>query len=214
MTRDSLIVYPWKSSAGHEVLRYIHRKAEGVTCSSVKYIFITLCYVFIQLKKSNNNKVIYKFIMQLLWGWASAFTFFSVGCLNVLLLFQDFLMETFIMFKNLIGKNVYPFDWVIMNMMQNKWVRGGSPGGGARLTAGGNGGVAWVPQGGPASAMQVVLWKNGLGDWVPFLCQRRALGLRTWALHPPESEHDCDPSFTLPLSRASVCHPILTICVY
>ena len=46
--------------------------------------------------------------------------FFSVGCLNVLLLFQDFLMETFIMFKNLIGKNVYPFDWVIMNMMQNK----------------------------------------------------------------------------------------------
>lgn len=35
-------------------------------------------------------------------------------------LFQDFLMETFIMFKNLIGKNVYPFDWVIMNMMQNK----------------------------------------------------------------------------------------------
>ncbi|XP_029465888.1 dedicator of cytokinesis protein 1 isoform X4 [Rhinatrema bivittatum] len=33
---------------------------------------------------------------------------------------QDFLMETFIMFKNLIGKNVYPSDWVIMNMMQNK----------------------------------------------------------------------------------------------
>ncbi|XP_053307198.1 dedicator of cytokinesis protein 1 isoform X2 [Spea bombifrons] len=32
----------------------------------------------------------------------------------------DFLMETFIMFKNLIGKNVYPSDWVIMNMMQNK----------------------------------------------------------------------------------------------
>ena len=49
-----------------------------------------------------------------------AFTFFLVGYLNVLLLFQDFLMETFIMFKNLIGKNVYPFDWVIMNMMQNK----------------------------------------------------------------------------------------------
>uniref|UniRef100_A0A671YPQ2 Dedicator of cytokinesis 1 n=1 Tax=Sparus aurata TaxID=8175 RepID=A0A671YPQ2_SPAAU len=32
----------------------------------------------------------------------------------------DFLMETFIMFKDLIGKNVYPSDWVIMNMMQNK----------------------------------------------------------------------------------------------
>uniref|UniRef100_A0A672LHB2 Dedicator of cytokinesis 1 n=1 Tax=Sinocyclocheilus grahami TaxID=75366 RepID=A0A672LHB2_SINGR len=33
---------------------------------------------------------------------------------------EDFLMETFIMFKDLIGKNVYPADWVIMNMMQNK----------------------------------------------------------------------------------------------
>uniref|UniRef100_A0A8C6U3Z7 Dedicator of cytokinesis 1 n=1 Tax=Neogobius melanostomus TaxID=47308 RepID=A0A8C6U3Z7_9GOBI len=32
----------------------------------------------------------------------------------------DFLMETFIMFKNLIGENVYPSDWIIMNMMQNK----------------------------------------------------------------------------------------------
>lgn len=42
------------------------------------------------------------------------------GRLSVSVLFQDFLMETFIMFKNLIGKNVYPFDWVIMNMMQNK----------------------------------------------------------------------------------------------
>uniref|UniRef100_A0A8B9GEC7 DOCKER domain-containing protein n=1 Tax=Amazona collaria TaxID=241587 RepID=A0A8B9GEC7_9PSIT len=39
---------------------------------------------------------------------------------NIFSSFQDFLMETFIMFKNLIGKNVYPFDWVIMNMMQNK----------------------------------------------------------------------------------------------
>ncbi|KAJ7305167.1 hypothetical protein JRQ81_011072, partial [Phrynocephalus forsythii] len=30
----------------------------------------------------------------------------------------DFLMETFIMFKDLIGKNVYPSDWMVMNMMQ------------------------------------------------------------------------------------------------
>lgn len=44
-------------------------------------------------------------------GWAAPTFRFS---------FQDFLMETFIMFKNLIGKNVYPSDWVIMNMMQNK----------------------------------------------------------------------------------------------
>uniref|UniRef100_A0A5F8H4U8 Dedicator of cytokinesis 5 n=1 Tax=Monodelphis domestica TaxID=13616 RepID=A0A5F8H4U8_MONDO len=32
----------------------------------------------------------------------------------------DFLMETFIMFKDLIGKNVYPPDWMVMNMMQNR----------------------------------------------------------------------------------------------
>nr|XP_020668233.1 dedicator of cytokinesis protein 5 [Pogona vitticeps] len=30
----------------------------------------------------------------------------------------DFLMETFIMFKDLIGKNVYASDWMVMNMMQ------------------------------------------------------------------------------------------------
>ncbi|XP_053125035.1 dedicator of cytokinesis protein 5 isoform X1 [Hemicordylus capensis] len=32
----------------------------------------------------------------------------------------DFLMETFIMFKDLIGKNVYASDWMVMNMMQSK----------------------------------------------------------------------------------------------
>lgn len=36
-------------------------------------------------------------------------------------LFQDFLMETFIMFKDLIGKNVYPGDWMAMSMVQNRW---------------------------------------------------------------------------------------------
>ncbi|XP_039625562.1 dedicator of cytokinesis protein 5 isoform X1 [Polypterus senegalus] len=30
----------------------------------------------------------------------------------------DFLMETFIMFKDLIGKNVFPNDWMIMNLLQ------------------------------------------------------------------------------------------------
>lgn len=33
---------------------------------------------------------------------------------------QDFLMETFILFKDLIGKTVYPCDWVVMNMVQNR----------------------------------------------------------------------------------------------
>uniref|UniRef100_A0A8B9CUW4 Dedicator of cytokinesis 2 n=1 Tax=Anser brachyrhynchus TaxID=132585 RepID=A0A8B9CUW4_9AVES len=32
----------------------------------------------------------------------------------------DFLMETFIMFKDLIGKNVYPSDWIAMSMVQNR----------------------------------------------------------------------------------------------
>ncbi|XP_043925470.1 dedicator of cytokinesis protein 2 [Protopterus annectens] len=32
----------------------------------------------------------------------------------------DFLMETFIMFKDLIGKNVYPPDWMTMSMVQNR----------------------------------------------------------------------------------------------
>lgn len=29
-------------------------------------------------------------------------------------------METFIMFKDLIGKNVYPVDWMAMSMVQNR----------------------------------------------------------------------------------------------
>ncbi|KAF2980948.1 hypothetical protein EK904_010952, partial [Melospiza melodia maxima] len=33
----------------------------------------------------------------------------------------DFLMETFIMFKDLIGKNVYAADWMVMNMMQSRY---------------------------------------------------------------------------------------------
>ncbi|XP_053321341.1 dedicator of cytokinesis protein 2 [Spea bombifrons] len=32
----------------------------------------------------------------------------------------DVLMETFIMFKDLIGKNVYPLDWMAMSMVQNR----------------------------------------------------------------------------------------------
>nr|XP_033811011.1 dedicator of cytokinesis protein 2-like [Geotrypetes seraphini] len=32
----------------------------------------------------------------------------------------DFLMETFIMFKDLIGKTVYPSDWMVMNMVHNR----------------------------------------------------------------------------------------------
>uniref|UniRef100_A0A8C7H814 Dedicator of cytokinesis 2 n=1 Tax=Oncorhynchus kisutch TaxID=8019 RepID=A0A8C7H814_ONCKI len=38
--------------------------------------------------------------------------------LSVLL--QDFLMETFLLFKELIGKHVYPSDWMAMIMVQNR----------------------------------------------------------------------------------------------
>ncbi|XP_062488155.1 dedicator of cytokinesis protein 2-like isoform X2 [Pezoporus occidentalis] len=33
---------------------------------------------------------------------------------------MDFLMETFILFKDLIGKAVYPCDWMVMSMVQNR----------------------------------------------------------------------------------------------
>ncbi|XP_068800109.1 dedicator of cytokinesis protein 2-like isoform X3 [Struthio camelus] len=33
---------------------------------------------------------------------------------------MDFLMETFILFKDLIGKTVHPADWMVMNMVQNR----------------------------------------------------------------------------------------------
>ncbi|MGH0161934.1 UNVERIFIED_CONTAM: hypothetical protein FKN15_068563 [Acipenser sinensis] len=33
---------------------------------------------------------------------------------------MDFLMETFIIFKDLIGKTVYPSDWMVMTMVQNR----------------------------------------------------------------------------------------------
>ncbi len=33
---------------------------------------------------------------------------------------QDFLMESFLLFKDLIGKHVYPSDWMAMIMVQNR----------------------------------------------------------------------------------------------
>lgn len=35
--------------------------------------------------------------------------------------FQDFLMESFLLFKDLIGKHVYPSDWMAMIMVQNRY---------------------------------------------------------------------------------------------
>ncbi|CAG13985.1 unnamed protein product, partial [Tetraodon nigroviridis] len=33
----------------------------------------------------------------------------------------DFLMESFLLFKDLIGKHVYPSDWMAMIMVQNRY---------------------------------------------------------------------------------------------
>uniref|UniRef100_A0AAX7UXU9 Dedicator of cytokinesis 2 n=1 Tax=Astatotilapia calliptera TaxID=8154 RepID=A0AAX7UXU9_ASTCA len=48
----------------------------------------------------------------------SIFSF--VSCSSCLLLLQDFLMESFLLFKDLIGKHVYPSDWMAMIMVQNR----------------------------------------------------------------------------------------------
>lgn len=40
-----------------------------------------------------------------------------------LFLSQDFLMESFLLFKDLIGKHVYPSDWMAMIMVQNRYSR-------------------------------------------------------------------------------------------
>lgn len=79
---------------------------------------IHLHYFLECFHSAKKNEVIYTVIIPEGIGFL-----LSLGGLlqcSIFFLFQDFLMETFIMFKNLIGKNVYPFDWVIMNMMQNK----------------------------------------------------------------------------------------------
>lgn len=128
-------------------------------------------------------------------------------------------METFIMFKNLIGKNVYPFDWVIMNMMQNKWVWG-APSFTRGLVR-----VWWrrwccLDTGGAPSASRVLplLWckwffgemgleRGCLLDANPGHC-RWELGLC------PLWKNKRDLACPSPLPGASVCHLILTVCVY
>uniref|UniRef100_A0A8C0YFW9 Dedicator of cytokinesis 2 n=1 Tax=Cyprinus carpio carpio TaxID=630221 RepID=A0A8C0YFW9_CYPCA len=44
----------------------------------------------------------------------------TLKALEYIFKFIDFLMETFLLFKDLIGKHVYPSDWVTMIMVQNR----------------------------------------------------------------------------------------------
>lgn len=85
--------------------------------------------------------------------------------------------------------------------------------------SGGNGGVAWIPWGLPQctgcspfcdanGSLEKWAWRLGA---LPVPAQ--ALGLKTWALPPGENRYEHDPPFPSPLSRASVCHLISTMCV-
>jgi dedicator of cytokinesis protein 1 len=38
----------------------------------------------------------------------------------------DFLMEILMVFRDLVGRSVYPPDWMEMIMLQNRWVMGAS----------------------------------------------------------------------------------------
>uniref|UniRef100_A0AAX7TLX3 Dedicator of cytokinesis 2 n=1 Tax=Astatotilapia calliptera TaxID=8154 RepID=A0AAX7TLX3_ASTCA len=66
---------------------------------------------------SRNNQNV-SFSYQSINEGCSIFSF--VSCSSCLLLLQDFLMESFLLFKDLIGKHVYPSDWMAMIMVQNR----------------------------------------------------------------------------------------------
>lgn len=52
--------------------------------------------------------------------------FLTLSRTHMLPFLQDFLMESFLLFKDLIGKHVYPSDWMAMIMVQNRYHKTGS----------------------------------------------------------------------------------------
>uniref|UniRef100_A0AAQ6AIW6 Dedicator of cytokinesis 1 n=1 Tax=Amphiprion ocellaris TaxID=80972 RepID=A0AAQ6AIW6_AMPOC len=119
-----------------DILEVLYRKDVGPTQWHVQIIMEkllrTVNRTVISMGRDSPHIVIYHGKPQLFICFLLFFFFFKHTCIlththkpmhhNQICSHRptDFLMETFIMFKDLIGKNVYPSDWIIMNMMQNK----------------------------------------------------------------------------------------------
>lgn len=64
----------------------------------------------------------------LIWWWVQTCTHLTLIIQTHMIFFshvhflQDFLMESFLLFKDLIGKHVYPSDWMAMIMVQNRYL--------------------------------------------------------------------------------------------
>uniref|UniRef100_A0A669EE67 Dedicator of cytokinesis 2 n=1 Tax=Oreochromis niloticus TaxID=8128 RepID=A0A669EE67_ORENI len=86
--------------------RYLDVSSRGEQCEPILRTLKALEYIFKFIVRS---RMLYSH---------SIFSF--VSCSSCLLLLQDFLMESFLLFKDLIGKHVYPSDWMAMIMVQNR----------------------------------------------------------------------------------------------
>uniref|UniRef100_A0A667XQB5 Dedicator of cytokinesis 2 n=1 Tax=Myripristis murdjan TaxID=586833 RepID=A0A667XQB5_9TELE len=102
------------------LLLLFHLPFFSSSLSSYKY---TIYGVFIQqVSVTNCSPLAHQFKLSSRKCTVCTYTYthlFSV--LFILCVFlQDFLMETFLLFKDLIGKHVYPSDWMAMIMVQNR----------------------------------------------------------------------------------------------